>query len=68
MKKRRAIEGDDDLQVLPAKKHRRRILLGHDLNMKVQLYLKRVREGGGVVSARICCQGHSPNLQQVYVG
>ena len=29
------------------------MLLGDDLDIKVQMYLKKVREGGGVVSARI---------------
>ena len=29
------------------------MLLGDDLDMKVQMYLKKVREGGGVISARI---------------
>ena len=29
------------------------MLLGDDLDKKVQMYLKKVREGGGVVSARI---------------
>ena len=29
------------------------MLLGADLDEKVQLYLKKVREGGGVVTARI---------------
>ena len=29
------------------------MLLGDDLDMKVQMYLKKVREGEGVVSARV---------------
>ena len=41
------------MTVLPAKKRGRPVLLGEDLDGKVQLYLKKVREGGGVVSARI---------------
>lgn len=55
MKEKRAIEGDGDLQVLPTKKCGRQVLLGHVLDMKVQLqvYRKKVREGGGIVSARI---------------
>ena len=44
MKEKRAMEGDDDLQVLPMKKHGRRVPLGHDLDMKVQLYLRKVRK------------------------
>ena len=55
MKENRARVDDDDgdLAVPPAKKRGRRVLLGDDLDMKVQMYLKKVREGGGVVSARI---------------
>ena len=49
----RAEDDDGDLAVLPAKKRGRRVLLGDNLDMKVQMYLKKVREGGGVVSARI---------------
>jgi len=51
--KKRAAEDGDDVTVLPPKKRGRPVLLGEDLDMKVQLYLKKVREGGGVVSARI---------------
>ena len=44
---------DGDLAVLSAKKKRvRQVLLGDDLDTKVQMYLK-VRNGGGVVSAGI---------------
>ena len=46
-------EDDSDLTVLPPKKRGRPVLLGEDLDTKVQLYLRKVREGGGVVSARI---------------
>ena len=54
MKENRArAEDDGDLAILPAKKRGRRVLLGDDLDMKVQMYLKKVREGGGVVLARI---------------
>ena len=35
------------------KKRGRSLLLGDDLDEKVRLYLKNVRKGGGVVSARI---------------
>ena len=53
MKENRTIEDSDDLESLPAKKRGRRVLLGDDLDLKVQAYLKKVRKGGGVVSARI---------------
>ena len=38
--------------MLPPKKHGRPFLLGEELNKKLQLYVKKVREGGGV-TARI---------------
>ena len=53
MKENRTVEDSGDLSELPAKKRGRRLLLGDDLDQKVQLHLKKVREGGGVVSARI---------------
>ena len=53
MKENRTVEDSGDLSELPTKKRGRRFLLGDDLDQKVQLYLKKVREGGGVVSARI---------------
>ena len=37
---------------LPLKKRGRQVLLGKNLDQKVQLHLHKVREGGGVVSAR----------------
>ena len=39
--------------MLPSKKRGSRVLLGDELDKKVQMYLKKVREGGGIVSARI---------------
>lgn len=51
-RKRRRHE-DEDVTSLPTKKRGRSLLLGGDLDAKVQLYLKNVRAGGGVVSARI---------------
>ena len=47
------MDRDADVAVLPPKKRGRPVLLGEDLDRKVQHYLKKVREGGGVVSARI---------------
>ena len=43
---------DEDVSSLPMKKRGRKLLLG-DLDSKVQCYLRKVRDGGGVVSARI---------------
>ena len=53
MKENRTREDSDDLSELPPKKRGKRVLLGDDLDRKVQLYWKKVREVGGVVSARI---------------
>ena len=50
MKECRAVGEKGDVTTLPPKKRGRRVLLGEKLDMKVQMYL---REGGGVVSARI---------------
>ena len=52
MKENRTVEEGGDLSELPTKKWGRQVLLGNDLDQKVQLYLKKVREGG-VVSAWI---------------
>lgn len=54
LKKRRASQdGEVDIRNLPLKKRGRPFLLGEDLDTKLQLYLKKVREGGGAVSTRI---------------
>ena len=46
-------QDEGDIQFLPVKKRGRSVLLGEDVDMKVQAYLKKVRDEGGVVSARI---------------
>ena len=53
VREKRAVDDEGDVRLLPMKKRGRPVLLGEMLDMKVQQYLKRVREGGGVVSARI---------------
>ena len=52
---KRRNEGEDtgEFSSLPVKKRGRQLLLGHQLDLKVQLYLKKVREGGEAISARI---------------
>ena len=50
---KRAERDDEDVRVLPPKKHGRPLLLSKGLDGKLQQYLLKVREGGGVVSARI---------------
>ena len=52
LKRPRADDGEE-LMAFPAKKRGRKLLLGDDLDHKVQVYLKKVRERGGAVSARI---------------
>ena len=52
LEKRRA-EDEGDVTLLPVKKRGRPVLLGDELDQKVQAYLRRVRDGGGVVSSRI---------------
>ena len=52
VKEKRAAEDDGDVRLLPMKKCGRPVL-GEVLDRKVQQYLTRVREGGGVVLARI---------------
>ena len=51
--RKRKQQEEGDVISLPVKKRGRQLLLGDDLDAKVRLYLKRVRGGGGVVSARI---------------
>lgn len=51
--RKRKQHDDRDVVSLPMKKRGRSLLLGEDLDKKVQLYLRNVRKGGGVVSSRI---------------
>ena len=48
---------DEDIAMLPLKKRVRPVLLGEYLDNKLQLYVKKVREGGGVLTARILIAG-----------
>lgn len=43
---------DGDVVALPLKKCGRPLLLGEELDTKMQLYPKKVRDSGGVVSAQ----------------
>ena len=45
--------GNFEITAPPPKKRGRKLLLGEDLDVKVQIYLRKVREGEGAVSARI---------------
>ena len=51
MKRKRSEE--NEVSVLPHKKRGRHLLLGDLLDEKVQMYLRGVQNGGGVVTARI---------------
>ena len=53
LRKRPRSDGDREITALPLKKHGRKLLLGENLDMNVQIYLKKVQEGWGVVSSRI---------------
>ena len=51
--KRRAEENDLTVTSLPAKKRDRPLLLGEELERKIQLYLRAIREFGGAVNTAI---------------
>ena len=56
VKRKRPVEldgEDEDIVALPRRKRGRPVLLGQELDSLVQMYLRKVREGGGAVSARI---------------
>jgi hypothetical protein len=53
LRKRPRADDGEGIVALPTKKRGRKLLLGEDLDTKVQIYLRKVREGGGAVSARI---------------
>lgn len=52
-KRRKTDDDDAELSSLETKKRGRHVLLGEDIDGKVQKYLRRIREGGGVVTGRI---------------
>ena len=52
-KTKRSNPDENDSATLPQKKRGRPVLLGSELDNKVQVYLMKVREAGGAVSARI---------------
>lgn len=51
--KRRYLGVDEDIETMPKKKRGRKVLLGEQLDEKLQLYLTTLRNNGGTVSARI---------------
>ena len=54
IKRKRSSDPDNQQEIrsLPVKKRGRPVLLGNDLDSKVQHYLRKVREAGGTVSSR----------------
>ena len=50
---KRAERDGEDVRVLPPKKRGRPLFLCKDLDGKLQQYMLKVRDGGGIVSARI---------------
>ena len=50
---RRGETSGGDINVLPLQKRGKPVLLGPDVDTKVQMYLKKVRHGGEALSARI---------------
>ena len=53
LRRKRSSEGEGDLTVLPHKKCGTLFLLGQELDVTVQTYLRKVREGGGALSSQI---------------
>lgn len=51
--RKQAGTGSSVVKSLPEKKRGRTLLLGDELDKKLQLYLKRIREDGGPVTAGI---------------
>ena len=53
LRQKRTAQDEGDVTELPPKKRGRPVLLGSELDTLVQTYLRKVRERGGAVSARI---------------
>ena len=53
LKQQRQTDDLEQLQRFPERPHGRPLLLGRNLDQKLQLYIRRVREGGGVISSKI---------------
>ena len=53
VKRKRQHAGSGAIDDLPEKKRGRKLLLGEHLDEKLQLYIRKTREGGGAVTTRI---------------
>ena len=51
--KQRYLGVDEDIETMPKKKRGRKVLLGEQLDQKLQQYLTTLRSNGGIVSARV---------------
>ena len=71
-RKRANEDSEENVDLLPHQKRGRPVLLGESLDVKVQMYLRRVRDGGGVVTAWIavysCCSRYSPVVRPFKAG
>ena len=52
LRKRSREDDEEEMSALPTKKRGKHVMLGEDLNKKVQMYIKKTRESGGAVSVR----------------
>lgn len=52
-KQKRKEDSDEDITALPHKKRGRRFLLGERIDEQLQLYLKKIREHGGIITASV---------------
>ena len=53
LKQRRQFQDCEIVAKLPKKKQGRKLLIGENLDRKVQLYLTKLREGGGAITTCI---------------
>ena len=53
MREKTGDSSDEEIAELPPKKRGRPLLLGKNIDEQVQLYLRKIRENGGVVTASV---------------
>ena len=53
VKQKRQLDSDDEVDTLPPKKHSSHLLLGDHVDRQLQLYLKKIREQGGVITTSV---------------
>ena len=67
LRKRPRSDDGGEMTALHPKKRGRKLLLGEDLDAKVQIYLRKVREGGGAVSSRIALAAARGTMFDMYI-